>query len=668
MKLKKSINIELQKKLRNVFFIGRLVNENDLSTTLIPEPVYFKDEFSEDIQFHVKCLSPIPDELRECFLYSNDIITGSTISNNNRRKLNEFMGYEDLHHFEKKEKVREFLENKLIVFQLTIKPEVIYVEIVIVEDILPSDKGYVLIPSPELKNNETIEDFEEKIVGVRKPFSLPLYPNILPTPEFIYYQNTIYQVLLKKTLNVTTYFQDDSEEVKYYSPIDEFFTQNVVARIDDRLYFFPVEKLVDLRDYLEKKESLNQKYKSVKNTENKDGTEILGKSIILVERKNELSNFNKSEVEFLELLEQNAHKRGLHYNRHDLYSFHISVKTNLLTIIGGMSGTGKSQLAKLYGETMGLQYGEELLMIPVSPSYHEPNDILGYLNPTTGVYHESETGLVDLLLKAEESPDRMYMVVFDEMNLSQVEHWFSPFISLLEIEENNRYLSLFNEGSYSVNPKYKPKIKIGDNIIFVGTINFDETTKDFSDRLLDRINVITPKKMSFMESINVLKTQDEISEQIESMDIHRKLIRDKWLRKKNKKDVLTVLSEDEIQLLDQIHEMLNKEDRQKGISFRVVLGIASFIANIPVKEDNTMLIDRRIAFDIQLAQRVLTKINGVSTFVEPLVGRFEDGVFKPGAISRLLQSEEGQKVSDFSHSLDYLKSKAKELDVHGYAI
>ena len=176
-----------------------------------------------------------------------------------------------------------------------------------------------------------------------------------------------------------------------------------------------------------------------------------------------------------------------------------------------MSGTGKSQLAKLYGETMGLQYGNELLMIPVSPSYHEPNDILGYLNPTTGVYYESETGLVDLLLKAQESPEQMFMVIFDEMNLSQVEHWFSPFISLLEVEEKNRYLNLFNENSYCVNPKYKSKIKIGDNVIFVGTVNFDETSKDFSDRLLDRTNVIVPTKMTFKESMDIMKEQEEIS-------------------------------------------------------------------------------------------------------------------------------------------------------------
>lgn len=664
MKLKKSINPEVIRKLKDAYFVGRLVNEADLTSTLISEPVYFRDEFSDDIQFHIMCLSPIPDEVKEQFYYSNSIITGSTISHNNYNKLSEFIGYDRMHHFEKKEKVRAFLENKLIVFKLTVKTEIIYAEIVNVEDVVPSDKSYIMIPSPELKINETREDFEEKIVGIRKPFTLPTYPNIFNTPEFVYYQGTIYQVSLNKTLNTTTYTQDDSEEVLYHPAIDDFFIDYVDARVDDLLYFLPVDKLPDLRDKMEEHGSLNETYKSMQEIPAVEETTYTTVEVVSTD---EDAKYIKSEIEFLDLLKENAKKRGLYYNKQDLYSFHTSVKTNLLTVIGGMSGTGKSQLAKLYGETMGLQYGNELLMIPVSPSYHEPNDVLGYLNPTTGIYHESETGLVDLLLKAEESPERMYMVIFDEMNLSQVEHWFSPFISLLEIEENNRYLNLFNENSYCVNPRYKSKVKIGNNVIFVGTVNFDETSKDFSDRLLDRTNVIVPTKLTFKESMEILKNQGESTEEIESLRIHTELFKGKWVRNKIDNRILSVFKEHEIDLLDQLHTLLNEEDRQKGISFRVILGMASFITNIPIAENNELLIDRRRAFDIQLAQRVLTKINGVSSYVEPLVGHMENGDFVPGSIAELLTSDVGQSVSDFSYSMDFLKSKAKELNIYGYA-
>lgn len=671
MKLKKSINPEIKQKLKDAYFIGRLVNEEDITGTMIKEPVYFKNEHSGEIQFHIKCLSPIPDEVKENFYYPNNIITGSTISNNNYYKLSEMMHYDRLHHFEKKDKVKQFLINKLIVFKLTVKAERIYVEIVNVEENRSPDKKiYAVIPGPELKIDETKKDFEEKITGIRKPITLPLYPNIFSTPEFIYYQNTLYKVLLKKSLNTTTYIQVDTEDVKYHPSIDEFFIEHVVARIDDLLYFIPYDKLPDLRDYTDEYGSLNENYHY--NVESSSDDEIDSYVNIENDSENLETKHFKSEIDFLKLLEENAKRRGLYYNKKDLYSFHISVKTNLLTIIGGMSGTGKSQLAKLYGETMGLQYGKELLMIPVSPSYHEPNDVLGYLNPTTGIYYESETGLVNLLLDAEESPERLYMVIFDEMNLSQVEHWFSPFISLLEIDEGNRHLSLFNDNSYCVNPKYKSKVKVGNNVIFIGTVNFDETTKDFSDRLLDRTNVIVPEKLTFKKSLEILRTQEETNERMESLGIQSlgiqtKIFKSKWYRKQTNNQALSIFTEDEINLLDNLHAILNEEDRQKGVSFRVVIGIASFIANIPKEENDQLLIERSEAFDIQLAQRVLTKINGISSYVEPLVGRIENGEYKPGLITELLTSGISRNVSEFTYSIELLKSKAKELNTYGYA-
>ena len=73
-----------------------------------------------------------------------------------------------------------------------------------------------------------------------------------------------------------------------------------------------------------------------------------------------------------------------------------------------------------------------LLFMPVSPSFIEPDDVLGYLNPNNGLYIPADTGLVDFLINAQNNSDKMYMVIFDEMNLSQIEYWFSPFISVLE--------------------------------------------------------------------------------------------------------------------------------------------------------------------------------------------------------------------------------------------
>lgn len=669
MRLKKRINPEIERKLKDAIFVGRLASEADLAGTPLRESVYTKDGNYEQTQFHIKCLSPIPEEVLEQFYYPNRVITGSTYSNNNYRKLCEWIDYDKLYHFEIAQKVKGFLKDKLIAFTLSVTSESIYVELLKVEDTVPNGT-YLKIPGPDLNLDENKTDFEQKLIGETKPFTLKYYPHIFDLPEFIYYENTLYEVALNPSLNATTYTQQESITVKYQPEFDETFIQYVDMRIDNHLFFIQADKVFDIRDsFISRGLTLNDDVEKAKNDRDTTNLNVVDEPYDDRADNNLMDikyQYSQKEMEFLRNLTENAHRRGLYYEEEDLYTFHISLKTNLLSIIGGMSGTGKSQLAKLYGETLGLEYGKELLMIPVSPSYHEPNDVLGYLNPTTGVYYESETGLVNLLLEAEKNEEQMYMVIFDEMNLSQVEHWFSPFISLLEIEEENRYLPLFNENSFCVNDKYKSKIKIGNNVIFVGTVNFDETTKDFSDRLLDRTNIIIPTKRTFRESIDILRSQDSSSGELKVLDIQPLSYRKHWLATDNNKNYLSILTDEEVKILDELHQLIHKDNHQRGVSFRVALGISRFLANIPVNEDGHKIIKRSKAFDIQLAQRVLTKIKGLGSYVEPLVGKYENEEYVHGSISRLLSSKESDTIS-FSKSLSLLKSKAKELVLYGYA-
>lgn len=63
-----------------------------------------------------------------------------------------------------------------------------------------------------------------------------------------------------------------------------------------------------------------------------------------------------------------------------------------------MSGTGKTELANLYAEALGLKDKKSnLKVISVKPSFTEPSDILGFFNHQSGVFMESETGLVSFL-------------------------------------------------------------------------------------------------------------------------------------------------------------------------------------------------------------------------------------------------------------------------------
>lgn len=679
MKLREPMSINTEKQLDSMYFVGRLAKKTDLSGTFLSEPVSFQDDYNEYIQFQIKCLSEIPADITDTFAYTNKIFTGSTRSNFNSRELDSALNSKSaILPVDKKQAVADYLSNRLILFKMVTKNQFyIYIDIIKTVEVKKFESEYTLIPSPQLKSNETQRDFEYKISKKLLPFTLPCYPNMFKEPEYIYYEGRLYSNLtLKQTQNIFTYNQEFEEEVEFREEDTSHFLDNVVLNYSDLLYVVSMNYAFELRDEKKKsvaamleheaKEQVAQELQQQQLTVEPEKVE----KIIKEEEENIKQDEDKqAERLFLERLKENAKAQGLIYTDEDIYNFHTCVKTNLLTIIGGMSGIGKSRLAILYAKTLGLNYGKELIILPISPAYTEPNDILGYLNPNTGIYNESETGIVKLLMEAEADANRkddgkMYMVVFDEMNLAQVEHWFSPFISLLEMPKAERYLTLYNENSHCLN-NYKSKIKISDNVMFVGTVNFDETTKLFSDRLLDRANIFVPEKPTLQDLYGMLDRGNE--EDIEPVHCTRATYHKWTIDENNFVDSLKLYPE-EINILDKLHQLLNEQDRQKGVSFRTTKSIAKYLNNIPVKEDKSPYMDRKYAFDMQIKQRIITKIRGIDSFVRPLVGTFtNDDVYQNGKIAEYLTSEEVSNYYHFDETMEILNQKAKELMYYGFA-
>ena len=189
------------------------------------------------------------------------------------------------------------------------------------------------------------------------------------------------------------------------------------------------------------------------------------------------------------------------------------------------------------------------------------------------------------------------------MNMSHIEHWFTPFLSVLQLEKQNRILNIY-EGVQEKENSIPPTIEIGENIIFVGTVNFDETTKELSDRLLDRTNVITLRKIPFCE---MCMEQEKVVLQ-PPLKVTAGEFRINWVRNKT---MIEVFSEEELELLDKLHGVLSSHDTSKGISFRCANAIATYLQNIPFQNNHSYMISREEGFDLQIKQRVLTKIRGL---------------------------------------------------------
>lgn len=382
---------------------------------------------------------------------------------------------------------------------------------------------------------------------------------------------------------------------------------------------------------------------------------------------------DEMELQFLKVLQHDSLERKLQYVTRDLVNFHVSVKTNLLTILSGLSGTGKTQLALTYANALGLRQDKEnLLIVSISPSYTEPVDMIGYLNTNNGMYIPSETGLVDFLKKAQDNPDEMFFVVFDEMNLSQIEYWFAPFISLLELDEPDRNLSLYNKTDFCRNQdKYPGTIHIGENIRFVGTLNKDETTKELSDRLLDRSNVITLEKVEFAKFLeNQQNPENYIEREINSINELKSLFASsntylKWIKND---DFTQVFTYEELKFFDKLNDLLSEEDCDMGVSFRVIKRIANFMSNIPVGSKNKPMMSKDYAFDLQIKQRILTKVRGSEEQCEGIVGKLTNRSqeLSGSKLYDFFTKYQQPELSNFTITLDEIKKKARELYVYGY--
>lgn len=396
-------------------------------------------------------------------------------------------------------------------------------------------------------------------------------------------------------------------------------------------------------------ETLEQKTKTIDEVENKITEETI---------------LNNAEYEMLESFRRTVIDSNLCYDYEDLINLHICVKSSPLTILAGMSGTGKTQLALQYAKMLDTQeLNHTLLFMSVSPSFTEPDDVLGYLNPNNGLYIPADTGLVDFLNKAQNNTNKMYMVIFDEMNLSQIEHWFSPFISVLEKDTDARYLTLYNDKSYCINKDaYPHKIKINNNVIFIGTINLDETTKNISDRVLDRSFTINLKKKKFIEySDQGLESEAEGLPKLKVCE--NSSLYNQWRTKQNP---IQSFSIKELEFLDELHAVISKYDDQKGVSFRVLKNIGTYIGNIPRDDDSKDLINKKNAFDLVLKQTVMKKLSGPDNRLINLIGKIDNIGDNPTESMIIDLFNKYTDISEFSECRESIKRKAEDLFTYGY--
>ena len=372
----------------------------------------------------------------------------------------------------------------------------------------------------------------------------------------------------------------------------------------------------------------------------------------------EIDVSEKTDDLIIKSMDYHSQKRNLFYNVKDFVNIHTALKCSSLVILSGLSGTGKSAIVDIYARALGINNTgnpdeNRLLFIPVRPSWNDDSDLLGYVDLVHMVYRASDSGFVDFLVRAqkEENKNKLFIVCFDEMNLARVEHYFSQFLSLLERPANQRELQLYDKqysGRLYNSTEYPNRIKIGDNVKFIGTVNIDESTYHFSDKVLDRANVIQLDVLNYANMWTKTK--------------YASLGNINWTI--DDYNSITVTNSDEDmqlvhQLLWDIHTLLHSANSKYGVGPRIVKSIEMYLWNLPKSGIGEFSYSDGI--DLQIAQRVLTKVRGPENQLgEILDEKSENNIY--------LIFDKYHDLSKFSICRDIVQQKQKELESYGYCI
>ncbi|MEO0469558.1 MAG: AAA family ATPase [Bacteroidota bacterium] len=287
--------------------------------------------------------------------------------------------------------------------------------------------------------------------------------------------------------------------------------------------------------------------------------------------------------------------KGFFYTKQDIVNLFLSLQTKPFVILAGISGTGKSQLPRLFAEAMG--FGENCYLLPVRPDWTDSSDLLGF----TDLHGVFQPGILSqIIAAAHQKPEEVFMVILDEMNLARVEHYFSEYLSILETRRKV-------DGRVLTDPLPHEAAGIPDNLMLVGTVNMDETTHPFSRKVLDRANAI--------EMNDIYLDWPPESEAVEAMErVSSDIMRSRFVHARDVNKIEQERVRSSLHLMMELNDILAGANLQFG--YRIRDEIAFFMLN---RYEIRELLSEQEAMDIQICQKILPRIHGSSARIGQLL-------------------------------------------------
>lgn len=345
-----------------------------------------------------------------------------------------------------------------------------------------------------------------------------------------------------------------------------------------------------------------------------------------------------------------------------------ALRTKPFILLAGISGTGKSrkvqELAYLTCKRDGIHDKDETapgnyMLIPVKPNWHDSTELLGYYSSITGKY--VLTAFIRFVWKAWVHKDVPYFLCLDEMNLAPVEQYFAEYLSILETrklvydEEKKEwhiqtaeilskkifenlpmeirkeskdnvitYGNMTSDDRPEINLLYKGDdiqiinflkengLRIPENLFVIGTVNMDDTTHQFSRKVIDRAFTI---EMNGDELTKMFDAKDTLAYLDDPMTIDE--IKPLFVKAQ---EVLEIYPNDADTIKDEVPKMLNVingegifKDTPFRVSYRVQNELVLYYASIRPQGDLTPDQIRpylQEAFMAILLEKVLPRVEG----------------------------------------------------------
>lgn len=334
----------------------------------------------------------------------------------------------------------------------------------------------------------------------------------------------------------------------------------------------------------------------------------------------------------------------------------VALAAKPFVILTGASGTGKSRSTLRLAEQLQEVYegqvdGSIFQLVPIGPDWTSPKRLIGFRTPfgqsrktpdgkeTNESYEITDTLRIILRACNPSSTAIPHFLLFDEMNLSHVERYFAPFLSLMEastIVEDSDNAALIDPRSLRVISELldledsdsseaksakilvtnEQPLRLPPNLFYVGTVNIDETTYMFSPKVLDRAHVLEVRALR-PSQYAAGATPDETADIAVANQLLREAIDDREAGEGRDSDPLKVLNP----LLDKHGVDAIEFDTYRNFTLKVLEGCFKLLA--PVGFEFAFRINKEI-YAYMLVWTKAQIVNGATS--EEAMQRWVDGL------------------------------------------